>query len=66
MFTQISAKKGMKQFGERAVVDMFKEYQQLNDGAMAGNTVFGTINNEVLSSEYRKKALEAENLIKEK
>ena len=26
MFTQISAKKGIKQFVERAVVDMFKEY----------------------------------------
>ena len=29
MFTQMSEKKGIKYFGEQAVVDMFKEYQQL-------------------------------------
>ena len=39
MFTQMSAKKGIKQFRERAVADMFKEYQQFNDGPMPGNPV---------------------------
>ena len=44
MFTQLSEKKGNKQFGELAVVVMFKESQQLNDGPMPGKPFFGPIN----------------------
>ena len=44
MFPQIPAKKGIKQFGEREVAAMFKEYQQLDDGPIPGNPVSGTIN----------------------
>ena len=42
---------------------MFNEYQQLNDGPMPGNPVFGPINNEELSGKDIKKAIEAVNLI---
>ena len=65
MCTQISAKQGIKQFGERAIVSMFKEFQQLNNGPMPGKPVLGPINNEELSIEDRKKSLAAVNLIKE-
>ena len=43
---------------------MFKYYQQLNYGPMPRKPVFVPINNEELSGEDRKKALEADNLIK--
>ena len=43
-----------------------KSTKKIKGGTMPVKPVFGTINNEVLSSEYRKKVLEAENLIKEK
>ena len=66
MFTQMSAKKGIKKFGKQSIVDMFKDYQQLNDGPMPGKSVFGRIHNEKLRSKDRKKILEAVNLIKEK
>ena len=39
-------RKGTKQLGEQSVADMFKEYQQWNNGPMSGNSVFGQINNE--------------------
>ena len=64
MFTQISAKNGTKQFGERAVADMSKEYQQLNDGPIPGKPVFGPINIEELRIGDSNKSLEAVNLIK--
>ena len=31
MFTKMNAKKGIKLFGERAIVAMFKGYKQLDD-----------------------------------
>ena len=40
MLTQISSKKGIKQFGEQSVADIFKEYQQINDGKMPGKIAF--------------------------
>ena len=66
MFTQMNAKKGIKQFGERAVAAMFKEYEQLDKGPMPGKPVFEPINYNDLTQEERKQALEAVNLIKEK
>ena len=45
MFTQMSAKKGIKKFGELAVASMFKEYQHMNDRPMTGKPIFGPINN---------------------
>ena len=61
MFTQMTAAKGIKLFGERAIAAMFKEYNQLNDMG-----VFGIVNPDSLSVEQKKKALRAINLIKEK
>ena len=40
MFTKMSAKKGIKQFGELAVADMFKEKQQFNGEPTPGKLVF--------------------------
>ena len=66
IFTHISAKKVINQSREREVVAMLKEYQKLNDRPMPGNPVFGTINNEELRSEDRKKSIDAVKMIKEK
>jgi len=61
MFTQMSAGKGIKQFGKRAIAAMFKEYNQLNDLA-----VFGRVNPDTLTHEQKDNVLRAINLIKEK
>ena len=61
MFTQMSAKKGIKTFGESAIAAMFKEYNQLND-----MNVFGSVNPDTLTRDQKYKALHAINLIKEK
>jgi hypothetical protein len=36
MFTQMSAAKGIKQFGARVMAAMFKEYNQLKDMSVFG------------------------------
>ena len=61
MFTQMTAAKGIKLFGEKAIAVMFKEYNQLND-----MTVFGRTDPDKLSPKQKKGALRAVNLIKEK
>jgi hypothetical protein len=61
MFTQMTATKGIKMFGEKAIAVMFKEYNQLND-----MTVFGRTDPDALTSSQKKGALRAVNLIKEK
>ena len=43
MFTQMSAQKGIKMFGEKAVAAMFKELKQLNDGVAPGKPVIEPI-----------------------
>ena len=63
---QISAKAGIKRFGERAVAAMISEYKQLNSGVMPGKPVFGCIDAKSLTREEKRKALEAVNLIKKK
>jgi hypothetical protein len=65
-YSQMSAKAGIKQFGERAVAAMFKEFKQLNEGAVPGKPVFGKQDANELTIEEKKRALEAVNLIKEK
>jgi len=57
----MSAGKEIKQFGERAIAAMFKEYNQLND-----LTVFGRVNPDTLTQEQKDNALWSINLIKEK
>jgi hypothetical protein len=60
-FNQMTASKGIKLFGPKAIAAMFKEYKQLND-----LKVLGRINVDALSPEQKRKALRAVNLIKEK
>ena len=60
-FAQMSAKKGIKTFGMRAVAAMFKEYQQLDD-----MTVFGARDSTMMSRYERSRALRAINLINDK
>ena len=62
----MSAKAGIKKFGDRAIAAMLSEYRQLNNGPMPGKPVFGCINPDDLTSEEKKRALEAVNLIKKK
>ena len=64
--TQMSAKAGIKKFGDKAIAAMLSEYKQLNTGAMPGKPVFGTINPNTLTREEKRRALEAVNLIKKK
>ena len=66
MFTQMSARKGIKQFGERAVAALMKEFRQLIEGAVPGKPVIKPLNADSLSFEDKKKAMEAVTFIKEK
>jgi hypothetical protein len=61
MFTQMTATKGMKRFGEKAVAAIFKEYNQLND-----MMVVGRIDPDELRAQHKCDALRAVNLINEK
>jgi len=63
---QMSAKVGIKKFGDRAVAAMLSEYKQLTKRAMPGKPVFGTIDPTTLTTEEKRRALEAVNLIKNK
>ena len=58
-FTQMSAGKGIKLHGAKAVAAMFKEYKQLDD-----LEVLGRINPDLLTPEQKRNALRAVNLIK--
>ena len=62
----MSANKGFKVFGERALAVMIKELKQLNDGAVPGKPVVIPIDNNVLTAEDKRKALDAVNIIEEK
>jgi hypothetical protein len=66
MFTQMSAKKGIKMFGKHALAAMLKEYKQMDQGPMPGKSVFGPIAYEDLTKKEKREALEAVNLIKRK
>ena len=66
LFTQMSANRGIKLFGERSVAAIFKELKQLNDGVLPGNPVIVPIDIESLTEEDKRKSLEAVNLIKVK
>lgn len=66
MFTQMTAKRGMKLFGEEAVAAIFKEYKQLDQGAKEGNPVVTPTPYESLTEDDKYKALDAVNLIQQK
>ena len=61
MFTQMSAKQGIKNFKERAVASIFKEYKQLHD-----INTFGRVCTEYMTPKQKKDAFRATKLIKEK
>ena len=60
-FTQMTADKGIKTYGKRAVDAIFKEFAQLND-----LSVFGALDAKSLTREQKRTALRAIVLIKEK
>ena len=66
MFTQMSAHKGIKLFGEKAIAAMMKELKQLNNGVIPGNTVIQSIPFEKLTPKDKKDALKAVNIIAQK
>ena len=66
LFTQMSAAKGIKKHGEKAIAVLLKELTQLDKGPMEGKNVVTPIEYDTLSEQDKKEALEAVNLIKEK
>ena len=58
-FNQMTAKKGIELFGEKAVAAMFKEYKQLDD-----LEVLGRLDPDSLTHDQKHNALRAVNLIK--
>ena len=58
-FNQMTAKRGIKLYGEKAIAAMFKEYKQLDD-----LEVLGRIDPDSLTQDQKRKALRAVNLIK--
>ena len=63
---QMSAKKGIKQFGDRAIAAMVKEFTQLDQGAFPGKPVVCPIDADSITEQEMKMAMEAVSLIKEK
>ena len=67
LFTQVSAKEGIKRWGEEAIVAIMKELKQLQDGAMPGRPVIEPVNYEDLTDEDKeKRTLEAVTVVKQK
>ena len=55
IFTQITVKRGFKQYGAKAVAAMIKEFTQLNEGAVPGKpVVVPTDSNSLTVTEKRK------------
>ena len=65
-FNQMSARMGIKRFGEEAIAALIKEYTQLDQGAFPGKPVVEPIDYDDLTEEERREALESVNLIKKK
>ena len=66
LFTQMTAKAGIKKHGEIAIAALMKEFKQLVVGAMEGKPVVEAVMAGDLSNKDKREALEAVNLIKEK
>ena len=66
LFTQMSAKKGIKLFGEREIAAIVKELKQLEYGPMPGKKVVEAVDPDSLSKEEKYRVLNTINLIKEK
>ena len=63
---QMSARRGIKEFGQRAVAAMLKEFTQLDQGAFPGKPVVEPVKYSSLTEEEKRMAMEAISLIKEK
>lgn len=63
---QMSAKKGITKFGERAVAALVKEFTQLDQGAFPGKPVVEPVEANLLTTNDKARALEAMNIIAEK
>ena len=55
MFTKISAKAGIKNFVEKAVAAMVKEYWQIDNGTMEGKPIVNSIDTNTLSYKDKRK-----------
>ena len=64
-FTQMSAKRGIQIFGERAVPAMIKEFKQIHEGPMHGKPVVRPVDSHTLSFE-QKTSVRSGTIIKEK
>ena len=60
---QVSAYKGIKEYGERAIAAMTKELIQLDEGAVKNKPVIEAIDYNTLTDGEKKKALDAVNII---
>ena len=63
---QMSAKKGIKLFGQEAIAALMKEFSQLDNGAFPGKPVVEPADSSKISKEDKYKALEAVNIIAQK
>jgi hypothetical protein len=66
LFAQMSAKKGIKQFGERAIAAMIQEFKQIDTGPMPGKPVVAAVDPKTITTSQKKQALEAVHIIQEK
>jgi hypothetical protein len=66
MFTQMTALKGIKRFGESAVSAMVREFTQLDKGVVPNKPVILPKDPSTLTRKEKASALEAVNLIKQK
>ena len=66
ILTQTSAKKVIKKFEQRVVASIINQLKQIDREAMEGKPVVDLIYPSDISAEDKIKALEANNLIKEK
>ena len=67
MFTQVSAKEGIRRWGDVAIAVIIKELKQLHEGAMPGKPVIEATNPDNLTAEDKnKRTLEAVTVIKQK
>ena len=62
----MSAKKGFKKHGMKAIDAIFREFKKINGGVMPRKPGIAAVNPDDISQEVKNRALEAVNLIKEK
>jgi len=53
----MSAKAGIKTFGQRAVAARFKEFQQLDQGAVPGKSVVGPVDPDKITPQEKMQAI---------